>query len=216
MSALGYAKPGVEATAVPLLIRRSGNADLGALVLAVACLWIAAAIRGALAGNPAVVPGLGSSGAYWAGAVGAALALLGLHCIVRRQTLMIERGTLLVTARSFLGGHTWCEPLAHYPEIRGHVEQRPHRYGWRTWHVVQLWHPEPAKRVELARARDPAALEARARDFGRRFGLPLVWERPRSTIVSPAGVHAADHHAQGGSRDEITAAAVPGHPLSAS
>lgn len=216
MSALGYAKPGVEATSAPLLIRRPGNASLGALVLAVACLWIAAAIRSALAGNPAVVPGLGSSGAYWAGTVGAALAVLGLHWIMRRQTLVIERGALVVTARSLLGGHTWCEPLAHYPEIRGHVEQRPHRYGRRSWYVMQLWHPEPAKRIELARARDPAAIEALARDYARRLGLPLAWEQTQSTLADQAGRHAADRRAQGGSRDEVAAAAVPGRSLSAS
>lgn len=216
MSASAHAGREADATSAPLLIRRPGHAALGALILAVASLWLAAAIRAALAGSPAIVPGLGSSGAYWAGAVGAALAVLALHWILRRQTVVVDRGALFVTERSLLGGHAWGEPLANYREIRGHVEQRPHRYGRRSWYVVQLWHPEPAKRVELARARDPAAIEARARDCARRFGLPLVWEPPQSTMVERAGAHAADHHARDEFRDEIAAAAGAGEPVSAS
>lgn len=216
MSASGHAGRDEDAASAPLVIRRPAHAALGALLLAVASLWLIAAIRGALAGSPAIVPGLGSSGAYWAGAVGAALAVLGGHWIVRRQTLVTDRGALFVTEQSLLGGQTWYEPLANYREIRGRVEQRPHRYGPRSWYVMQLWHPEPAKRVELACARDPAAIEARARDCARRFGLPLVWEQPQSTTMDQAAVHAADHHARGGSRDEIAAAAVPGQSLSAS
>jgi hypothetical protein len=130
--------------------------------------------------------------------------------------VVLTRGALLVTERSLLRGRTWREPLSSYREIRCQVEQRPHRYGRRSWYVVQLWHPEPAKRVELARARDPAAIDARARAYARRFGLPLVWEQPESTMVERDGVQAADHHARGESRNELAAAAVPGRSLSAS
>lgn len=195
MSAIGYVEPRVEVASAPLLIRRSGEAGLGALMLAIAGLWLAAAIGGVLTGNPAIVPGLGGSGALWAGGVGAALAALSLHWIARRQTVIVGRGALLVTKRSLLGSWSWREPLSNYREIRGHHEQRPHRDGWRTWYVVQLWHPERAKRVELARSRDPAAIEARARDYARRFGLPLAWDQHQSTIGSQVRVRAADLHA---------------------
>lgn len=215
MSASGRRGQDANATPAPLLIQRSPHAAVGALVLAVASLWLAITIRGALAGNPAIVPGLGSSGAYWAGALGAALAGLGLHWALRRQTVVIDRGALLVTKRSLFGRHSWREPLANYREIRGHIEQRPHRYGPRSWYVVQLWHPERAKRIELARARDRAAIEAHARDCARRFGLPLVWQQPPSTVAEPAGAHAADHSVRNRSAGEIAATALPGRSLSA-
>ena len=61
MSAIGYVEPGVEATSAPPLIRRAGHAPLGALVLAIASVWLAAVISGALAGRPAIVPGVRSA-----------------------------------------------------------------------------------------------------------------------------------------------------------
>ena len=112
---------------------------------------------------------------YLAAAVGVALALLAAHWMLRRRTVVITRGALVVTERSLLRGRAWREPLSSYREIRCHVEQRRHRYGRRSWYVARLWHPEPGKRVELARARDLAVMEERARDCARRLGLPLVW-----------------------------------------
>ena len=172
-----------------------------ALVLVVASVgW--PRVRGSLGGSPAVIPGLGAAGAYWAAGVGAALALLAVHLMLRRQTVVMTRGALVVTERSLLPARTWREPLSSYREIRCQVEQRPHRYGRRSWYVVRLWHPEPGKRVELARARDAAAIEEQARDCARRLGLPLVWEQRPSIIADQTSVPGADHQVRGGVRDE--------------
>jgi hypothetical protein len=216
MSASELRGQDVERAPAQLLVRRSPYAPLGALVLAVASVWLAVAVRGAVAGNPAIVPGLGSSGAYCAGAVGAALAVLGLHWALRRRTVVVDRGALLVTERSLFGGRRWREPLANYREIRGRIEQRPHRYGPRRWHVVMLWHPEPARTIELARARDPAAARSRAQEYARRFGLPLVWEQAPTIMAAPAAAPAADRPGQEVPAAEVAAPAVPGQSLSAS
>lgn len=216
MAASGHTGRYAGAAAAPLLIRRPGHAALGVLVLAIASVWLTAAIRGILAGDSAIVPGLGRSGAYWVAAAGAALAVLGAHWIVQRQALTIDRGALVVTERSLLGGRSWREPLTNYREIRCRVEQWPHRYGRRSWYVAWLWHPEPAKRIELVRARDPAAIGERARECARRLGLPLVWEQCPSNVMDRDGVRAADQGAQGGFRDEVAAAAGTGRSLSAS
>jgi hypothetical protein len=166
----GYAGAEVDAGA-PLLFRRAERAPLGGLLLVIAMLWLAAAIGGFVGGHPAIIPGLGSSGAYVAGGLGAALAVIALDWLVRGRTITIARGTVAVTERSLLGGHAWREPLANYREIRACGEQRPHRYGTRSWYVVRLCHPEPGKTVELARAKDPALIERRAQDYAARCGL---------------------------------------------
>jgi hypothetical protein len=212
MATSGHAEEDGTVTLASLPSRRRGHAALGALLLVVASLWLAAGIRGCLGGSPAVIPGLGASGAYWAAGVGAALALLAVHWMLRRQTVVMTRGALVVTERSLLPARTWREPLSSYREIRCQVEQRPHRYGRRTWYVLRLWHPEPGKRVELARARDAAAIEERARDCARRLGLPLIWEQRPSIIADQARVHGADH----GGRAEVAAAPGAGRSLSAS
>jgi hypothetical protein len=216
MATIGHAEEDETVTLASLPIRRRSHAAVGALLLVVASLWLAAGIRGGLDGSPAVVPGLGASGAYWAAGVGAALALLAAHWMLRRQTVVMTRGALVVTERSLLPARTWREPLSSYREIRCQVEQRPHRYGRRSWYVVRLWHPEPAKRVELARARDAAAIEERARDCARRLGLPLVWEQRPSIIADRASIHGADHRVRDGVRAEVAAVPGAGRSLSAS
>jgi hypothetical protein len=206
MAASGLAKERGEVTLASLSIRRRGHAALGALLLVIASLWLAAGIRGNLGGGPAVIPGLGDAGAYWAAGVGAALALLALHWMLRRQTVVMTRGTLVVSERSLLRRRTWREPLSSYREIRCRVEQQPHRYGRRSWYVVRLWHPEPAKTVELARARDQVAIEERARDCARLLGLPVVWEQLPSIMVDEAGVDGVARHVRGRVRDEVPVA----------
>ena len=119
-------------SAAPLVIRRTGRAPLGGLLLLIALLWLGAALRGLATGTPAGVPGLGSAGAWLAGAMGGALALLALDWLVRGRTVVICRGTVAVTDRSLLGRSAWREPLAAYAEIRVDRELRSHRAGVRA------------------------------------------------------------------------------------
>ena len=190
----------------PLLrIRRAERAPLGMLLLLIAVLWLGAAIHELVAGDSVIVPGFGAVGAYPVGAVGVALALLALDWMVRGRTVVISQGAVAVTDRSLRGSRAWREPLANYGELRAYRELRTHRAGVRSWYVVRLWHPEPAKAVELARAKDPALIEQHARDWARRLGLPLSREQ-----YEPAG--AATGRAE--RRSEMGAAVLAGKPLS--
>jgi hypothetical protein len=214
MAVRGLAGEHGDVTLASLPIGSPGQPALAALLLVLASVWLGAAIRGAVGGNPAIIPGLGASGAYWAAAGGVAFALLAAHLMRRRRTVALSGSTLVVTERSLLRRRTWQESLSSYREIRCEVEQQPHRYGRRCWHVVRLWHPDPEKRVELARARAPAAIEERARDCARRLGLPLVWQQRPSFMVDQAGVPFAARDGRGDVRGEVAAGAGPGQSVS--
>ena len=190
----------------PLLIRRADRAPLGGLLLVVAILWLATAISAFFGGNLTIIPGLGAAGAWLAGALGAAFAMVAVDWMVRGRTVVIRRGIVAVTHRSLLGGSSWREPLANYREIRACREQRSYRSGVRSWYLVRLWHPEPGKAVELARAKDPARIEQRARDYAQRLGLPLSWQWTEGTARV---AHDAERES------ELTAASVAGKSLSA-
>jgi hypothetical protein len=215
MAASGHAGEDEDVTLGSPPIRSPGHPALAALLLVLASVWLGAAIRGALGGDLAIIPGLGDSGGYLAAAVGVALALLAVHWMLRRQTVVITRGALVVTERSLLRSRAWREPLSSYREIRCHVEQQRHRYGRRSWYVARLWHPEPGRRVELARARDLAMIEERARDCARRLGLPLVWQQAPPFMADQAGVHGADHPERGEARGDVAAGAGPRRSVSA-
>jgi hypothetical protein len=161
------------------LIRHAARAPLGALLLVIAVLWLGAAIHGLLAGDPAIVPGLGAGGAYLVGALGVALALLALDWMVRGRTVVISQGAVAVTDCSLRGGRAWREPLANYREIRAYRELRTHRAGVRSWYMVRLWHPEPT--IGLGAAPRPAAVLAAGRaDRGSYPRCQRYWRnRPR-------------------------------------
>jgi hypothetical protein len=106
MPAQGYARAEMQAAA-PLMIRRADRAPLGALLLVIATLWLAAAISGWVGGKAAIIPGFGSSGAYLAGALGAGLAVIALTWMVRGRIVVIGRGTVAVTVWSL---HGWVSP----------------------------------------------------------------------------------------------------------
>ena len=110
-----------------------------------------------------------------------------------------------MTDRSLRGARAWREPLANYREMPAYRELRTHRAGVRTWYLVRLWHPEPAKAIELVRAKDPALIERHALDWARRLGLPLSWQQYEPTA-------AATRRAT--RRSKIAAATAPGKPLS--
>jgi hypothetical protein len=193
-----------EGTGATLLIRRNDRRLLGGLLLVIAILWLAAAVRGFVAGDPAIIPGLGAAGAYIAGALGAAFAVVALEWMVRVRTVAIGRGMVAVTARSLRGRGAWHEPLASYRGLGIVREQRQHRYGARSWYVVRLCHPEAAKTIELARAKDPTVIELRARDYADGLGLPLSSHRAEATEEA----HDAAR------RREVAATTVAGEPLS--
>lgn len=162
-----------DASASPIVIRRRHRALPGVLMLAIAGIWCAVSIRGLLIGTAEVVPGLGMIGATGALMVGTALALFGFSWIVRSEILVIDRGLVGMTARRLTGARVWHEPLTGYRGIRGRQEKHHHRYGTRVWHVVELWHPETDKTIELARTRDPRAAERYTHSWARRLDLPL-------------------------------------------
>lgn len=202
MPASGY-EEAEGAAGATLLIRRADRALLGGLLLVIAIVWLAAGLSGLVGGDPAIIPGLGSSGRYLAGALGAALALIALDWMAGGRSVAIERGTVAVTVCSLLGRHAWREPLANYREIRVDREQQPHRSGAQSWYVVRLRHPEPGKAIELARARDPALIERRAREYAGRCRVPLSWHRDAAP-----GTHDAER------RRELAALSPAGEPLS--
>jgi hypothetical protein len=124
--------------------------------------------------------------------------MVALHWMARRNTIVVEGGMVRVASRSLIGGDAWREPLASYCGIRARRIERRHRYCPLRWHVIELWHPDPAKTVELARTRDPCAGAKQAETWAGRLTQPLCWE-PHEHLAR-SGHEARDKVGGGGSR----------------
>lgn len=166
-------EPVADPAFAPITIRCRRQGFLGGFLLAIAGLWIAVPLQGLLVDASAGVPGLGVLGAFGAIMIGAALALLALSWIVRCQVWIIDQYLIRMTERRLTGIRVWEESLARYRGVCCRHERRSDRYGSRSWYLVEVWHPEPAKTVELARSNDPHLIELCAETWARRLGLPL-------------------------------------------
>ena len=188
MSPSAWDQAGAAAGPAALVIRRRRDGVLGGLVLSLAAVWCVAAVRGLLHGSPAIIPGLGPDGAVAALMVGIGLGVLGLSRLVRSEAIAIAADRVELSRRRLLGVRIWHEPLDHYRGVRARQERRPHRYGPRVWHIVELWHPRTDRTVELERTRDAERAEHRAQEWSRALGLPLT-RRPQAADIE--GVAAA-------------------------
>jgi hypothetical protein len=197
-------EPVADAAAATITIRRRREALLGGFLLAIAGLWIAVPVRGLLLDFSAAVPDLGVPDTIVAILIGAALAMLAVSWIVRCQVLVIDQGLVRMTDRRLTGLRAWEESLARYRGVRLRHEQLPHRYGSRSCYIIEVWHPEPAKTVELERSKDPRLIERGAEAWARRLALPLCQE-PSERPARP----------QKRARGQIAEEAAPGGPLPA-
>jgi hypothetical protein len=159
---------------------------LGALILAVAGVWIAVPALALVEGR-AALPNLGVGGSCSLIAVGIAQLLWGLHVLLRRRTLTVGENALQIAERGLLGVRRWQEPLAHFRGLR-HRRQRVHgRRGWKVVHRLELVHPEPSKAVCLLSSRDERRIAAAARKWARCLGLPTTVEEPPTPAPEPGG-----------------------------
>lgn len=184
-----------------IAIRRRGPAFLGGLLLIVAAVWVGVPVRGLLVGVPEVVPGLGAAGAGIALLIGAALGAIGLSWMLRRGTVAIAGDLVTMTDRRLIGTRTWREPLTGYRGVRLRDESRPHRYGARHCYVIELWHPKPARTIELDRIREPRLADQQAEVWAHRLRLPLCRgpeEAQRSGEVDVRAEVATEAAAAGG------------------
>lgn len=197
-SAHSRLEPMADTDPARIVVRRRGRAFLGGFLLVIAGVWIGVPVRGLLVGAPEVVPGLGAAGAGVALLIGAALALIALSWLLRSDVVTIAGDVVTLTDRRLTGSRASCEPLAGYRGVRHRFESRPHRYGLRHWHVIELWHPDPARTAELERIKDPRLADQQAEAWARRLGLPL-WRDPEE----------ASQRVELDLRDEVAAEPAP-------
>jgi hypothetical protein len=172
-SAHSELKPVADAATATITIRRRRDALLGGFLLAMAGLWVAVPLKGLLLDPSATMPHPGVPGTIFPIVVGAALGMLAVSWIVRCQVLVIDQGLVKMTDRRLTGLRVWEESLARYRGVRLRHEQLPHRYGSRNCYIIEIWHPEPAKTVELERSKNPHLIERGAAVWARRLALPL-------------------------------------------
>jgi hypothetical protein len=147
------------------------HALLGALVLAIAGVWIAVPLLALAEGRPAL-QNLGIAGSCSLVAVGVAQLLWALDLLLRRKTLTVGENALQMAERGLLGVRRWRAPIAQFRGLRHRRQRVRGPRGWSIVHRLELVHPEPAKSICLLTTRDERRLLAAAHQWAQWLGLP--------------------------------------------
>jgi uncharacterized membrane protein len=109
-------------------------------------------------------------------AVGAALFLIGVNQFVLRGRVRVTETEVTYDRRALFGHTGWTEPLTRYPGILFRTEY--HSGGKNspsyTLHIVELHHPEKARRVVLYQSKSPEGARGIWEDSCRALNLPAL------------------------------------------
>ncbi|MBU1909908.1 MAG: DUF2244 domain-containing protein, partial [Verrucomicrobia bacterium] len=108
--------------------------------------------------------------------VGTALFLIGLNQFVVRGRIRVTETDVSFDRKTLFGHTVWTEPLARYPGLRFRTED--HSGGKNkpayTLHIVELHHPEKAKRVVVYQSKSPEGARGIWEDSCRALNLPAL------------------------------------------
>lgn len=135
--------------ASPVVGDRRDGRMLGALIVGIGAIWIALALRALTEDSPDVVAALGEGGVWLCLGIGIGLVVWGCRVLVRRQTIQIDGQCVRVTVRRLAGTSSWVEPLANYRGVVWRTEPIRRRDDWRTIQLIDLWHEDASKTVNL-------------------------------------------------------------------
>ena len=164
----------VHSSASRIAVERVGPPTLGALIPAIAGVWVVAPFRALLAGEAMSIPGLGGPGLVLAVAIGGIYALWGLDHLMRRQEIVVAGGMVRVLTRRVAGVDRWHEPLTNYLGLHHRCQRIRHRYGWRTEYRIELVHFDRSKIVILLQTRNRGLAEACWHGWAERLGVALL------------------------------------------
>ncbi len=108
--------------------------------------------------------------------IGTGIVLLGLHFLVRKKEITLTEREVSVRTRSLLGVRTWTEPLSNYEGVRGYTVTRSRGKSHYLVGVLELYHPEKAKRIQLVEGLPPRRLRAELEEVSRTLGLAALEE----------------------------------------
>ena len=108
--------------------------------------------------------------------IGGGLLVAGLKMATTRRTLRFSRDQVGFEERSWLGHRQWSEPLDRFPGLRARSEYHSggkNRSSY-TLYFIELFHPDPHKRLRLHESRSPDGLRALHEEYCRQLGRPAL------------------------------------------
>lgn len=168
----------LEVSRLPAERELRGVRSLGVFLMLFSLVWggvPAATLILALAKNgfsPAMMPALVFP------VVGIGLFLVGVNQFFLRGRVRIEEAAVLFERRSLFKRVEWTEPLARYAGLLYRTEYHSggkNRPSY-TLHIVELHHPEKARRVAICQSKSPEGMRQAWENSCRALKMPALEE----------------------------------------
>ncbi|MBP7275761.1 MAG: hypothetical protein KBA51_06125 [Kiritimatiellae bacterium] len=108
--------------------------------------------------------------------IGIGMFLAGLKWVSLRRTLRFSADLVSFEEHSLLGHRLWSEPLDRFPGVRSRSvfhSGGKHSPSY-TQYLIELYHPEPRKRLRLYESRSEDGLREMHKMYCRALGLPAL------------------------------------------
>lgn len=168
------AAPGFAADQLPAIIERPRSRVLGILMIGFALVWGGFPLQGFIQSWPEPLHDPGMFLVLLFPVAGGGLALFGLHTLLARETIAVDRDDVTVTRAGLWGAHCFRAPRASYRGVR--LRTCRIRRGKRSVEgfAVDLLHPERDKTLNLYRSARAERARARWEALARSLDLPAL------------------------------------------
>lgn len=117
--------------------------------------------------------------------IGTGLLIAGLKMVTTRRTIRFSTDQVDFDERSLFGQRIWSEPLARFTGVRSFSEYHSggkNRSSY-TLYIVELFHPDPKKRLRLYESRSGEGLRRIQEMFCRQLVRPAVEGEGNETVT---------------------------------
>lgn len=161
---------------LPVTAERKAGAFFGLLILLFACVWGGFPVLGMARNGFDLGRGPEQFLFLIFPLIGVGIALYGLHLILHRKSITIDKYFVAVAERGLLGAKAWREQISGYRGVLARTRRVSTKHSSYTLYLVDLKHDDDAKTINLYTARGDRHWRSRWEDYARRLGLPALEE----------------------------------------
>ncbi len=160
---------------LPVTARRPGKKSIGVFVVIFALVWGGISVMGFVAmllGDQAFEPAMLVFFLFPLLAVG--MFLFGVHQLVWRKTITLDRQFVAVVERGLRGTKEWREQLANYTGVLRRTRQVRTRNSSYTLYLIDLHHEDETKTINLFTDTREGDARAKWETYARALELPAL------------------------------------------
>lgn len=173
----------IDLDRLPVTVERNAGVFFGLFIFLFGCVWGGFPVFGLIRNGFDLGRGPEQLLFLIFPLIGVGIALFGLHMILHRRSITIDRYFVAVAERGLRGARQWREQISGYRGVLARTRRVSTKHSSYTLYLVDLKHDDDAKTINLYTARGDRQWRSRWEDYARRLGLPTLEERADGLVA---------------------------------